>query len=49
MVTVTGEFSDYKELQKAAPARCLVQWFSTGVPRKTSVPWKIVRCSAGNL
>ena len=25
------------------------QWFSTGVPRKTSVPWKIVRCSAGNL
>jgi len=27
----------------------LDQWFSTGVPRKTSVPWKIVRCSAGNL
>jgi len=25
------------------------QWFSTGVPQKTSVPWKIVRCSAGNL
>ena len=28
---------------------CRTQWFSTGVPRKTSVPWKIVRCSAGNL
>ena len=30
-------------------SNCLMQWFSTGVPRKTSVPWKIVRCSAGNL
>ena len=27
----------------------LKQWFSTGVSRKTSVLWKIVRCSPGNL
>ena len=40
----------FANLQQQVVVFCrLSQWFSTGVPRKTSVPWKIVRCSAGNL
>ena len=43
-------YTSVDQTQQNRPELCeLDQWFSTGVPRKTSVPWKIVRCSAGNL